>query len=205
MVGANNTAGYLGDTAAANAAELNSPAGIALDSAHTLYISDELNERIRIVANSTQIITTVAGNGTAGYSGDGSQATSAEINSPVGIVVDPSGNIYIGGSVSGGVIGAGLFVGSGVEPHVPDPFQLDLLVTIDAMLVSQAQVAEVTSGRIACWNSPEVLRTWGEKLLAAGEPADMARPFFEQALTRAQAQGAAAWRDRAAASLTKAR
>jgi uncharacterized protein (TIGR03437 family) len=100
VVGANNAAGYAGDAAAANAAELNSPAGIALDSAHTLYISDELNERIRIVTNSTQIITTVAGNGTAGYSGDNSQATSAEINSPVGIVVDPSGNIYIADSLN---------------------------------------------------------------------------------------------------------
>ena len=100
VVGANNGAGYAGDTAAANAAELNSPAGIALDSAHTLYISDELNERIRIVAKSTQIITTVAGNGTAGYSGDKGQATSAEINSPVGIVVDPSGNIYVADSLN---------------------------------------------------------------------------------------------------------
>jgi uncharacterized protein (TIGR03437 family) len=71
-----------------------------LDSAHTLYISDELNQRIRIVANATQIITTIAGTGTAGYTGDKGQATAAEINSPVGIVVDPSGNIYFSDSLN---------------------------------------------------------------------------------------------------------
>jgi uncharacterized protein (TIGR03437 family) len=90
--------GETGDGAAANAAELNSPTGITLDSAHTLTIADELNHRIRQVANATQFITTVAGNGTAGYSGDKGQATAAELNSPFGVVVDSSGNIYVADS-----------------------------------------------------------------------------------------------------------
>ena len=97
-VAGTSVAGEAGDGGAATAAELNSPTGIALDAAHTLYIADELNERLRIVANATQVITTVAGNGTAGYSGDKGQATAAEMNSPFSVLVDSSGNIYIADS-----------------------------------------------------------------------------------------------------------
>ncbi len=92
--------GETGDGAAAIAAELNSPTGLALDSAHTLYIADELNHRLRQVANSTQIIETVAGDGTAGYSGDKGQATAAELNSPLSVVVASTGNFYIADSVN---------------------------------------------------------------------------------------------------------
>jgi len=92
--------GETGDGAAAIAAELNSPTGLALDSAHTLYITDELNHRLRQVANSTQIIETVAGDGTAGYSGDKGQATAAELNSPLSVVVASTGNFYIADSVN---------------------------------------------------------------------------------------------------------
>ena len=99
-VAGTSTAGETGDGAAATAAELTSPAGLTLDAAHTLTIADELNERIRQVANSTQYITTIAGDGTAGYSGDKGQATSAEIDSPMGVVVDGSGNIYVADSAN---------------------------------------------------------------------------------------------------------
>jgi uncharacterized protein (TIGR03437 family) len=99
-VAGNGTPGETGDGAAATAAELNSPTGIALDAAHTLTIADQLNHRIRQVANSTHNITTVAGNGTAGYSGDKGQATAAELNSPFGVALDSSGNIYIADSAN---------------------------------------------------------------------------------------------------------
>jgi uncharacterized protein (TIGR03437 family) len=99
-VAGTNVPGETGDGGAATAAELNSPTGLALDAARTLSIADQLNHRIRQVANQTQIISTVAGDGTAGYSGDKGQATAAELNSPFGVVVDSSGNIYIADSAN---------------------------------------------------------------------------------------------------------
>ena len=59
-----------------------------------MYIADNWNERIRVI-NTSGIISTIAGNGTSGFSGDGGQATAAALNSPTGIAFDKSGNIYI--------------------------------------------------------------------------------------------------------------
>jgi len=88
------TAGYSGDDGAATAAELNSPSGIAVDAIGDLYIADSGNNVIRKVSPSGQI-STIAGDGTAGYSGDGGSATRAELNSPFGIALDSVGNLYI--------------------------------------------------------------------------------------------------------------
>jgi uncharacterized protein (TIGR03437 family) len=86
-------AGYGGDNDAATSDQLNGPLAMALDSKGNLYIADSLNHRVRKVSGGT--ITTIAGTGTAGYSGDGGQATSAELNTPSGIAVDSAGNVYI--------------------------------------------------------------------------------------------------------------
>ena len=86
----------LGDGGAATSAQLNNPQGVAADAAGNLYIADTDNHRIRKVTASTGNISTVAGTGSSGYSGDGGAATSAQINSPYGVAVDSSGNIYIG-------------------------------------------------------------------------------------------------------------
>jgi RHS repeat-associated protein len=94
-VAGNGTAGYLGDNGAATSAELNSPQGIALDGSGNLYIADTSNNVIREVTTSTGDITTVAGNGTSGYSGDGGAAISAELSGPQGVGLDSSANIYI--------------------------------------------------------------------------------------------------------------
>jgi RHS repeat-associated protein len=94
-VAGNGTAGYSGDNGAATSAELYSPTGIALDSSGNVYIADNFNSRIRKINASTGIITTVAGNGIAGYTGDGGSATNAKLNYPTGVAVDSSGNIYI--------------------------------------------------------------------------------------------------------------
>jgi sugar lactone lactonase YvrE len=88
--------GYNGDGIAATSAQLGYFVGdIAVDSAGNLYIADYASNRIREVTASTGIITTVAGNGTGGYSGDGGPATSAELSRPQGVALDSSGNIYI--------------------------------------------------------------------------------------------------------------
>jgi len=87
------TAGYTGDGAAATAAELNVPGGIALDKSGNLYIADTANSRIRKVASGT--ISLLAGNGTAGHTGDSGSATSAELQLPSGLAVDSSGNLFV--------------------------------------------------------------------------------------------------------------
>jgi RHS repeat-associated protein len=87
--------GYSGDGGPATSALLWAPEAVAVDSAGNLYIADTVNNLIRKVTASTGIITTVAGNGTAGYSGDGVAATSTELNYPYGVALDSAGNIYI--------------------------------------------------------------------------------------------------------------
>jgi len=89
----NGTIGYSGDGGQATAAELNAPVGIAFDIYGNLYISDNTNNRIRMV-NSSGIINTVVGNGTCGYNGDGGLASSAKICSPWGIIFDALNNLY---------------------------------------------------------------------------------------------------------------
>jgi sugar lactone lactonase YvrE len=86
--------GFSGDGLAATGAMLANPAGLGTDAAGNLYIADLLNHRIRRVSTSG-IITTIAGTGTAGFSGDGGQATSAQLNNPFDVAVDAAGNVYI--------------------------------------------------------------------------------------------------------------
>jgi len=99
-IAGNGASGYGGDGSAAISAILSSPDGVAVDSLGNIYISDQNNHRIRKVTAATGIITTVAGNGISGYSGDGGAATSAEMTTPGGIAVDGSGNLYFADSLS---------------------------------------------------------------------------------------------------------
>ncbi len=93
-IAGNGTAGYSGDGGAATAAELNDPDGVAFDAQGNMYIADVLNSVIRKVDTSGNI-STVAGNGTAGFSGDGGPATAAELKGPFGVTPDSAGNLYI--------------------------------------------------------------------------------------------------------------
>ncbi len=93
-VAGNGVSGYSGDAGQATAAQISAPYGIYADASGNIYIPDNLNQRVRIV-NSGGVINTFAGNGTSGFSGDGGQATIAELKSPNGLIGDPSGNIYI--------------------------------------------------------------------------------------------------------------
>lgn len=86
--------GYSGDGGPAVNAKLFAPGGIAVDGAGNLYIGDTTNARIRRISPAG-IITTVAGNGTAGFSGDGGPAVKAQLLNPVGVAVDGAGNLYI--------------------------------------------------------------------------------------------------------------
>jgi uncharacterized protein (TIGR03437 family) len=92
-VAGNGTCCFGGDNFPALSASFGDIRGIAVDSAGNLYIAESGNSTIRKVSNG--IITTVAGNGTSGFSGDNGPATSAQINNPRGIAVDSAGNVYI--------------------------------------------------------------------------------------------------------------
>ncbi|MGN6566942.1 MAG: T9SS type A sorting domain-containing protein [Flavipsychrobacter sp.] len=94
-IAGNGSSGYTGDGGPATSAKLLAPSGVAVDAAGNLYIADEGNNRIRKVTASTGIITTVAGKGSAGYSGDGSLAINAEFNGPQDIFIDAANNLYI--------------------------------------------------------------------------------------------------------------
>lgn len=86
--------GFSGDGAAANAAMICNPQGVAVDASGNVYISDTANNRIRKV-DTGGTITTIAGNGAAAYSGDSGFATNATLNNPVGLALDGHGNLYI--------------------------------------------------------------------------------------------------------------
>jgi uncharacterized protein (TIGR03437 family) len=93
-VAGSGTPGYGGDGGAAISAQLNLPSGVAVDANNNLYIADFGNSRVRMVS-ANKSIGTVAGNGAAGYSGDGGQAVKAQLNGPQGVAVDAAGNLYI--------------------------------------------------------------------------------------------------------------
>ena len=87
--------GYNGDGIVATMAQLNGPVGIAFDTHNNLYIADDLNNRVRKIDAITGLITTIAGTGIAGYSGDGGSAAAAMINEPCNICFDRIGNLFI--------------------------------------------------------------------------------------------------------------
>jgi sugar lactone lactonase YvrE len=94
-VAGTGTSGFSGDGGLAKNAQMSEPYGVAVDASGNLYISDYANNRIRKVTASTGIITTIAGTGTVGFSGDGGLPTNAELNYPEGVAVDAAGNVYI--------------------------------------------------------------------------------------------------------------
>ena len=94
IIGGNGSGGYSGDHGQAVAAQFSSPTGLALDNAGNLFVADTLNSVIRRIAPDG-VVTTVAGNGTAGFSGDNGPATGAQLQYPEDVAVDSSGNLYI--------------------------------------------------------------------------------------------------------------
>ena len=91
----NGNPGYSGDGGSATSALLNSPLGLALDAAGNMYIADTNNNRIRKVNAATGIISTVAGTGSHGHSGDGVLALQAKLSYPQGMALDAAGNLYL--------------------------------------------------------------------------------------------------------------
>ena len=155
-VAGNGTFGFSGDNGPATSAQLSAPAGVAVDSAGNFYIADYGNSCIRKVSDG--VITTVAGNGTPGYSGDNGPATSAQLNGPYGLAVDSAGNLYIADvfnyrirKVSNGVIttvaGNGTFGFSGDNgPATSAQLLVARRVALDS--VGSLYIADSLNGRI---------------------------------------------------------
>jgi hypothetical protein len=95
VAGTPTVQGYSGEGTPATAATLSLPEGLAFDAAQNLYIADTGNNVVRVVSASNGFISTVAGTGTAGYSGDGHAATSARLDSPWSVAIGNDGSIYI--------------------------------------------------------------------------------------------------------------
>jgi len=125
FAGITGSKGYAGDGRQATEALLNMPYGLAMNSHGELYIADTKNNVVRMVSTSGTI-TTIAGNGRKGYTGDGGPATAATLNKPMGMAIDGSGNLYIADEdnhvvrrVSAeGIIST--YIGTGEKGHSPD-------------------------------------------------------------------------------------
>ncbi len=164
VVAGNGIRAFSGDGGPATSASLHIPTGVAVDLAGNLYIADSSNNRIRKVSSGT--ITTVAGNGTQGFSGDGGPATSASLYYPTGVVVDSAGNLYIADSsnnrirkVSSGTIttvagnGTQGFSGDGgpatsASLYYPDGVAVDLAGNLYIADSSNNRIRKVSSGTI---------------------------------------------------------
>ncbi len=138
-VAGNGTPGFSGDGGSATSAKLLAPFGIALDSAGNLFVADYYGW-IRKVTAATGVITTIAGNGSIGYSGDGGPATSAQFYNPLGVAVDNSGNVYVADSNNGAIR---MIAPNGIISTIAGSGTL--AYTGDGGPASQAQFSQVSS------------------------------------------------------------
>jgi trimeric autotransporter adhesin len=157
-VAGNGTSGYSGDGGPAAVAQLSSPGSVAIDTAGNLYIADRGNLRIRKIT-AAGMITTVAGNGSAGYSGDGDAATNAGLNDPAGVAVDTAGNLYI-------VDRLNYYIGGTYKPGIRKVTTTGIISTVAARpLINPSSVAVDTAGNLYIFDtySPHI-----RKVTAAG-------------------------------------
>src|SRR5262249_49317907 len=147
-VAGNGTAGFRGDGGPAALAELNYPAAVAADSGGNLFIADTRNQRIRRVTPDG-IISTVAGNGLAGFTGDDGVASIAQIDEPHGLAVDGNGNLFIADTNNQRirkVTPAGII--STVAGNGTRGFSGDGVAAVNAQLASPFGVAADSSGNL---------------------------------------------------------
>jgi sugar lactone lactonase YvrE len=147
-VAGNGTAGFSGDGGPATSAELNDPAAVATGPAGSLYIADRNNNRVRTI-NAAGVITTVAGNGDAGWFFESGPALNASLDRPSGVALDKSGNLYIVEFLETGVSRIHrVDAASGIISPVPIPIVLNGAVAIAVDSAGQLYIAEQQGHRI---------------------------------------------------------
>ncbi len=143
VAGIFNTFGYAGDNGPATAAQINTPAGLAVDPAGNLFIADSANNRVRKVTAATGIITTVAGiNGVVIPHGDGSQATAVSLANPQSVALDASGNLYIADTDHDVVRFVNFLTPGTTFSTVPAGLQL----SVDGQVVTDGTVLQLAAG-----------------------------------------------------------
>ena len=184
--------GFAGDNGPATDAQLNSPGGIGLDAAGNLYIADQGNYRVRRVSKG--IITTIAGNGTPGYSGDGGPATSAQLGVG-GLAVSPVGDVYVSSpfgaqvvrKISNGTIvtvaGGGTNYGDGIpalDSGLLQPTGLALDGAANLYIVEPifGRIRKVSNGMISTVAGNFLMQSSGD-----GGPATSAGLFYPSVVT----------------------
>ncbi len=169
--------GYNGDGGSASSATLAQPGAVAYDKNGNLYLADTNNNVVREITP-TGIITTIAGTGTEGFSGDGGAATAAQLDTPTGVAVDASGNVYIADShnnrirkVSGGTIAT--FAGTGTPGFAGDgasasAAQLALPTGVAVDASGNVYIADTNNDRIreVAQGTITTIAGSGEELLA---------------------------------------
>ncbi len=166
----NGTQGYTGDSGPANQAQLALPGGIAFDSQGNMYIADSENNVVRKVSGGN--ITTFAGTGTAGYSGDKGPATAAELFNPTGVAVDSKGNVYIADAnnqvvrmvAPSGTITT--FAGNNVAGYEGDTgaanqAELNVPVAVAVDTANNVYIADANNNAIRVVNTSGVINTVG--------------------------------------------
>jgi trimeric autotransporter adhesin len=152
------TQGESGDGGPASNAELDGPAAVAVDPAGNVYIAEFSGNRIREVGTSGTI-TTVAGNGIQGYSGDGGPALAASLNGPIAIAVDTAGDLYIADSNNSVIREVGsnrvihTIAGTGVSGYTGDGGP-----AVQAQLISPSGIAVDTAGNVYFSDGPAYIR-----------------------------------------------
>jgi len=157
LVAGDGTPGFSGDGGPATLAQLQYPYGVAVDGAGNLFIADYSNNRVRKVTPDG-MISTIAGNGTQGFSGDGGPATSAQLYYPDGLALDAAGNLYIadGGNyrirkvtpagVISTVVGNGYGFGGDGGPATSAQLSIPASVAVDAS--GNLFIADAANNRI---------------------------------------------------------
>ena len=145
-IAGNSSYAYSGDGGLAVNASLFDPTGICVDGNGNVYIAEYDDSRIRKITAATGIITTVAGNGTNGYSGDGGAATSAQLNNPLGICLDPSGNLYVADNQN--VVVRKIYFSGAPPPNTPSNATISISTTTPTICNGQLVdfTATVTNG-----------------------------------------------------------
>ena len=185
--------GFAGDSGLAISAQLEQPAGVAVDAAGNIYIADSVNQRIRKVGLDG-IMTTVAGNGMVAFGGDGGPAVDASLNFPEGVAVDGSGNLYIADTQNhrirqvslGGTIttvagtGTASFAGDG-GPAVAAALNFPTTVAVGA--ASSLYIADFSNGRVRRVSAGTISTLAGNGLFKyGGDGAAATSAFLDQPL-----------------------